>query len=198
LKKFDQHDSRSDSGRSSTWPLDHHRRKQQPHMWIRASRSWLSTRSRGPINYRCSIHLYCRIYGATSTMYIHIRVPCRVLHLRSWWLLVNVNVPREVAVTLLGHKRPDRIIANIPILYPILLYKKQSCYWRHKITTLVLFCWSCFGLFQLISAYSLSHNTIESTETCRLSYLPNQPISWIKQIQVFYKKKQVQVGTAAT
>jgi hypothetical protein len=86
---------------------------------------------------RCSIHLYSRIYGATSTMYTHIRVPCRVLHPRSWWLLVNVNVPREVAVTLLGHKRPVRIIANIPILYAILLYKKQSCYWRHKITTLV-------------------------------------------------------------
>jgi hypothetical protein len=40
---------------------------------------------------------------------------------------------------------------------------------------MVLFCWSCFNLFQLVSAYSLSRNTIESAETCRFSYLPNRP-----------------------
>jgi hypothetical protein len=34
-------------------------------------------------------------------------------------------------------------------------------------------------LFQLISAYSLSHNTIESAETSRLSNLPNQPFTSI-------------------
>jgi hypothetical protein len=38
-----------------------------------------------------------------------------------------------------------------------------------------LFCWSGFGLIQLISAYSLSQNTIESAETSRLFHLPNQP-----------------------
>jgi hypothetical protein len=47
---------------------------------------------------------------------------------------------------------------------------------------MVLFCWSCFGLFQLVSAYSLSHNTIESAEICRLSYLPNQPYAeWMEE-----------------
>jgi hypothetical protein len=30
-------------------------------------------------------------------------------------------------------------------------------------------------LFQLVSAYSLSHNTIESAETSRLFHQPNQP-----------------------
>jgi hypothetical protein len=30
-------------------------------------------------------------------------------------------------------------------------------------------------LFQLVSAYSLSQNTIESAETSRLFHLPNQP-----------------------
>jgi serine/threonine protein kinase len=40
---------------------------------------------------------------------------------------------------------------------------------------MALFCWSCFGLFQLISAYSLSQNTIDSAETRRLLYQPNQP-----------------------
>jgi hypothetical protein len=39
----------------------------------------------------------------------------------------------------------------------------------------VLFCWSCFGLFQLVSTYSLSQNTIESAETSRLFDQPNQP-----------------------
>jgi hypothetical protein len=39
-----------------------------------------------------------------------------------------------------------------------------------------MFCWSCFDLFQLISAYSLSQNTIESVETSRLFYQPNQHI----------------------
>jgi hypothetical protein len=38
-----------------------------------------------------------------------------------------------------------------------------------------LFCWSCFGLFQLVSVYSLSQNTIDSAETSRLLYQPNQP-----------------------
>jgi hypothetical protein len=38
-----------------------------------------------------------------------------------------------------------------------------------------LFCKSCFGLFQLVSAYSLSQNTIESAETSRLFHQPNQP-----------------------
>jgi hypothetical protein len=32
-----------------------------------------------------------------------------------------------------------------------------------------------FGLFQLVSAYSLSQNTIESAETSRLFHHPNQP-----------------------
>jgi hypothetical protein len=40
---------------------------------------------------------------------------------------------------------------------------------------MALFCWSCFGLFQLVSVYSLSQNTIESVETSRLFHLPNQP-----------------------
>jgi hypothetical protein len=40
---------------------------------------------------------------------------------------------------------------------------------------MALFCWSCFGLFQLVSAYSLSQNTIESAETSRLFHQPNQP-----------------------
>jgi hypothetical protein len=38
-----------------------------------------------------------------------------------------------------------------------------------------LFCRSCFGLFQLDSAYSLSQDTIESAETSRLFHQPNQP-----------------------
>jgi hypothetical protein len=38
-----------------------------------------------------------------------------------------------------------------------------------------LFCWSCFGLFQLVLAYSLSQNTIESAETSRHFHQPNQP-----------------------
>jgi hypothetical protein len=41
--------------------------------------------------------------------------------------------------------------------------------------SLALFCWSYFGLFQLVSAYSLSQNTIESAETSRLFHQPNQP-----------------------
>jgi hypothetical protein len=40
-----------------------------------------------------------------------------------------------------------------------------------------LFCWSGFGLFQLVLAYSLSQNTIESAKTSRLFYLPNQSYS---------------------
>jgi hypothetical protein len=40
---------------------------------------------------------------------------------------------------------------------------------------MALFCWSGFSLFQLVSAYSLSHNTIESAETSRLFCQPNQP-----------------------
>jgi hypothetical protein len=40
---------------------------------------------------------------------------------------------------------------------------------------LALFCWSCFGLFQLVSTYSLSQNTIESAEISRLFHQPNQP-----------------------
>jgi hypothetical protein len=39
-----------------------------------------------------------------------------------------------------------------------------------------LFCRSCFGLFQFVSAYSLSQNTIESAEISRLFHQPNQPI----------------------
>jgi hypothetical protein len=38
--------------------------------------------------------------------------------------------------------------------------------------------WSCSAghvLFQLVLAYSLSQNTIESAETSRLLYQPNQP-----------------------
>jgi hypothetical protein len=31
-------------------------------------------------------------------------------------------------------------------------------------------------MFRLVSAYSLSQNTIESAETSRLFHLPNQPI----------------------
>jgi hypothetical protein len=38
-----------------------------------------------------------------------------------------------------------------------------------------MFCKSCFGLFQLVSAYSFSQNTIESAETSRLFHQPNQP-----------------------
>jgi hypothetical protein len=41
---------------------------------------------------------------------------------------------------------------------------------------LALFCRSCFDLFQLISAYSLSHNTIELAEISRLFHQPNQPV----------------------
>jgi hypothetical protein len=41
--------------------------------------------------------------------------------------------------------------------------------------SMALFCRSCFGLFQLVSAYSLSQNTIESAETSRLFHQPNQP-----------------------
>jgi hypothetical protein len=40
---------------------------------------------------------------------------------------------------------------------------------------LALFCWSGFGWFQLVSAYSLSQNTIQPAETSRLFYQPNQP-----------------------
>jgi hypothetical protein len=40
---------------------------------------------------------------------------------------------------------------------------------------MALFCKSCFGLFQPVSAYSLSQNTIESAETSRLFHQPNQP-----------------------
>jgi hypothetical protein len=45
-----------------------------------------------------------------------------------------------------------------------------------SIRTLVvsaLFCWSGFGLVQLVSAYFLSQNTIESAEISRLLYPPN-------------------------
>jgi hypothetical protein len=47
---------------------------------------------------------------------------------------------------------------------------------EERIIILALFCWSYFGLFQLVSAYSLSQNTIESAETSRLFHQPNQPI----------------------
>jgi hypothetical protein len=40
---------------------------------------------------------------------------------------------------------------------------------------MALFCWSGFGLFRLVSAYSLSQNTIEPAETSRLFDQPNQP-----------------------
>jgi hypothetical protein len=43
------------------------------------------------------------------------------------------------------------------------------------IMLMALFCWSCFGLFQLVSDYSLSQNTIESAKTSRLFHQPNQP-----------------------
>jgi hypothetical protein len=38
---------------------------------------------------------------------------------------------------------------------------------------MALFCRSRFGLFQLVSAYSLSQNTIESAETSQLFHQPN-------------------------
>jgi hypothetical protein len=41
--------------------------------------------------------------------------------------------------------------------------------------TISLFCWSGFGWFQLVSAYSLSQNTIQPAETSRLFHQPNQP-----------------------
>jgi hypothetical protein len=50
--------------------------------------------------------------------------------------------------------------------------KSQIC---RSTTTTALFCKSCFGWFQLVSAYSLSQNTIESAETSRLFHQPNQP-----------------------
>jgi hypothetical protein len=40
---------------------------------------------------------------------------------------------------------------------------------------MVLFGWSGFGWFQLISAYSLSQNTIEPAKTSRLFHQSNQP-----------------------
>jgi hypothetical protein len=45
--------------------------------------------------------------------------------------------------------------------------------------TAALFCKSYFNLFQLVSAYSLSQNTIESVETSRLFHQPNQPLVWM-------------------
>jgi hypothetical protein len=43
--------------------------------------------------------------------------------------------------------------------------------------TTALFCWSCFGLFQRVSVYYLSQNTIESGETSRLFHrLPAQQL----------------------
>jgi hypothetical protein len=50
---------------------------------------------------------------------------------------------------------------------------------QRLIYALALFCWSCFGLFQLVSAYSLSQNTIESAETSQLFHQPNQSFGWI-------------------
>jgi hypothetical protein len=53
--------------------------------------------------------------------------------------------------------------------------KNDSLILYRSYKLMVLFCKSCFGLFQLVSAYSLSHNTIESVETSRLFHPPNQP-----------------------
>jgi hypothetical protein len=67
------------------------------------------------------------------------------------------------------------------------VYETCVIHKKKKVTvsrTWVLFCWSCFGLFQLVSTYSLSHNTIESAETYRLSYLPNQPMTWVGEAGV--------------
>jgi hypothetical protein len=44
-----------------------------------------------------------------------------------------------------------------------------------ELELVALFCSSCFGLFQLVLAYSLSRNTIESAQTSRLFHQPNQP-----------------------
>jgi hypothetical protein len=40
---------------------------------------------------------------------------------------------------------------------------------------MALFCRLCFDLFQLVSAYSLSQNTIDLAEISRLFHQPNQP-----------------------
>jgi hypothetical protein len=65
----------------------------------------------------------------------------------------------------------------------------MSFYATVSITVMALFCWSCFGLFQLVSAYSLSQNTIESAETSRLLYQPNQPNSLFYPIRLQLETK---------
>jgi hypothetical protein len=54
-------------------------------------------------------------------------------------------------------------------------HPKPSCPYSSVNVPPALFCKSCFGLFQFVSAYSLSQNTIESAETSRLFHQPNQP-----------------------
>jgi hypothetical protein len=62
-----------------------------------------------------------------------------------------------------------------PHFSKILIQEFQKIYINSSQKLMTLFCWSCFGLFQLISAYSFSQNTIESAETSRLFHQPNQP-----------------------
>jgi hypothetical protein len=61
-------------------------------------------------------------------------------------------------------------------------------------------------MFRLVSAYSLSHNTIKSAKICRLSYLPNQPVTLvnsptthtIRNQQLAEKKERKEKETSKT
>jgi hypothetical protein len=139
-----------------TWPLDHHQRKQQPHMWVRASRSWLSTRSRGPIN---SVARYTYTVEYTEQhppcIYIYAYLVAFCIHVADdcWW------------TSMFPVRSPSRFWA----------IKGRSVLYKH--TNIV------------------RYTTVQ--ETVLLLAAQDNDISWIKQIQVFIKKIQVQVGTAA-
>jgi hypothetical protein len=59
-----------------------------------------------------------------------------------------------------------------------------------------LFCWSCFGLFHLVSAYSLSQNTIESAETSWLFHQPRASKKVLSNQKVAAPQKQCGAGEA--
>jgi hypothetical protein len=73
----------------------HHRQNLQPHMWIRASRSWLSTRSRGPRITTILLNLRMNIYNVRARLIIRPIADFIVYHLSqshsSYLFIINAE-----------------------------------------------------------------------------------------------------------
>jgi hypothetical protein len=101
------------------------------------------------------------------------------------WFLFNIISSDEVVFYMHEHDNDVRLglylgwncssfsLVSIAILLPLWLHAYPIV--NQFETPMALFCKSCFGLFQLVSAYSLSQNTIESAKISRLFHQPNQP-----------------------